>query len=92
MLFRSLVGGGATAEQATRAAGGIGEALTATAGGMIVAIEALVLFRVLVVLQAQQVDYFLEVGNQLELIYRQYWKDKVLESAPLLGRENGNAS
>ncbi len=57
----------------TKAAAGIGEALTATAGGMIVAIVALVIFRTSVSLQAQQVDYFAEVGSALELIYRQKW-------------------
>ncbi|MEY2976984.1 MAG: MotA/TolQ/ExbB proton channel family protein [Prochlorotrichaceae cyanobacterium] len=69
-----VVGGGATSEQATQAAGGIGEALLTTAAGMMVAILALIVFRVLVVLQSRQMDYFLEVGSQLELIYRQYWQ------------------
>jgi len=69
-----VVGGGATSEQATKAAGGIGEALLTTAAGMMVAILALIIFRVLVVLQGHQEEYFLEVGSQLELIYRQYWQ------------------
>lgn len=69
-----VVGGGATSEQATQAAGGIGEALLTTAAGMMVAILALIIFRILVVLQGNQEDYFLEVGSQLELIYRQYWQ------------------
>jgi biopolymer transport protein ExbB len=30
-------------------------------------------FRVFVTLQAQQIDYFAEVGSELELIYRQIW-------------------
>ena len=68
-----VVGGGATSEQATQAAAGIGEALLTTAAGMIVAIIALIVFRILVVLQSQQMDYFLTVGSQLELIYRQCW-------------------
>ena len=66
-------GGGATSESASKAASGIGEALIATATGMIVAIVALLFFRVFVSLQAQQIDYFTEVGNELELIYRQVW-------------------
>jgi biopolymer transport protein ExbB len=65
--------GGASAESANNAASGIGEALIATATGMIVAIVALVFFRIFVSLQAQQMDYFTEVGNELELIYRQIW-------------------
>lgn len=72
--FNNLnIGGGASAEQATKAASGIGEALITTATGMIVAILALLVFRVLVALQAQQVEYFSEVGSELELIYRQVW-------------------
>ncbi|MGG6294832.1 MotA/TolQ/ExbB proton channel family protein [Leptolyngbya sp. AN02str] len=67
------IGGGGTSEQATQAAAGIGEALITTAGGMIVAIMALLIFRVLVTLQARQMNYFSEVGNELELIYRQVW-------------------
>jgi len=67
------IGGGGTTEQATQAAAGIGEALITTAGGMIVAILALLIFRVLVTFQSRQIDYFSEVGTELELIYRQVW-------------------
>lgn len=67
------VGGGGATASATKAAAGIGEALTTTAGGMIVAIIALLFFQMFVTLQAKQVDYFAEVGNELELIYRQLW-------------------
>ncbi len=67
------IGGGGSGDQATAAAAGIGEALITTAAGMIVAIVALLIFRVLVTLQAQQIDYFSDAGNELELIYRQYW-------------------
>lgn len=66
-------GGGGSSESASKAAAGIGEALITTAGGMLVAIIALVFFRIFVSLQAQQMDYFTEVGNELELIYRQVW-------------------
>ncbi len=67
------IGGGGASEGAGKAAAGIGEALITTATGMIVAIIALVFFRILVTLQAQQTDYFSEVGSELELIYRQFW-------------------
>ena len=67
------VGGGGSGEQASAAAGGIGEALIATASGMIVAIIALIIFRILVTFQSQQMDYFSEKGSELELIYRQNW-------------------
>lgn len=66
-------GGGATSESASKAAAGIGEALITTAAGMLVAITALIFFRIFVSLQAQQMDYFTEVGNELELTYRQIW-------------------
>ncbi len=72
--FGSLnVGGGGTADQATEAAAGIGEALICTAAGMFVAIIALMLFRLFTTIQSQQMDFFAEAGNELELIYRQIW-------------------
>lgn len=67
------IGGGGTTASATQAAAGIGEALLTTAAGMIVAIIALIFFQIFVTLQAKQVEYFAEVGNELELIYRQVW-------------------
>jgi biopolymer transport protein ExbB len=75
------IGSGGTSEQTTAAAAGIGEALITTAGGMIVAIVALGIFRVLVSLQSQQMDYFSEVGNELELIYRQVWYEPSQEQS-----------
>lgn len=74
------VGGGGSSEQATAAAGGIGEALITTATGMIVAIIALLIYRVMVTLQARQMDYFSEVGSELELIYRQVWHEPSLSN------------
>jgi len=72
--FENLnIGGGDGAVGATEAAGGLGEALITTAAGMVVAILALLVLRVMVTLQSQQMDYFSEAGNELELIYRQYW-------------------
>ncbi|TVQ17587.1 MAG: MotA/TolQ/ExbB proton channel family protein [Leptolyngbya sp. DLM2.Bin15] len=72
--FSSLnVGGGGTTAEATKAAAGIGEALITTAAGMIVAILALLVYRVFVSLQAQQMEYFSDAGSELELIYRQVW-------------------
>jgi biopolymer transport protein ExbB len=76
-------GGGAP--DLSKAAAGIGEALTATATGMVVAIVALGGFRTSVSLQAQQMDYFAKVGSELELIYRQVW----YEPYAALSRTNG---
>jgi biopolymer transport protein ExbB len=79
LTFNHLnVGGGGSAAGATKAAAGIGEALTATATGMIVAIIALVFCRIFVSLQANQVDYFSEVGSELEVIYRQFWYEPAI--------------
>lgn len=78
------IGGGGGTEQATQAAGGIGEALITTAAGMIVAIIALLIYRTLVSLQARQIDYFTEVGTELELIYRQMWYEPSQTNAPYL--------
>ncbi len=74
LTFNNLnIGGGGSSDQATAAASGIGEALITTAAGMLVAILALVFFRIFLTLQARQIDYFSEVGSELELIYRQVW-------------------
>lgn len=74
ITFGSLkIGGGGSSADVTQAAAGIGEALTTTAAGMIVAIIALFFFRIFVSLQSQQMDYFSRVGSELELIYRQVW-------------------
>ena len=87
------VGGGGTSEEASQAASGIGEALITTAAGMIVAILALLIFRALVTLQSRQIDFFSEVGSELELIYRQVWyepsqQDKLLPASTKAYREN----
>ncbi|PZO21897.1 MAG: biopolymer transporter ExbB [Leptolyngbya foveolarum] len=72
--FNNLdIGGSQGSAGATEAASGIGEALITTAAGMVVAILALLILRIMVTLQAQQMDYFSEAGSELELIYRQYW-------------------
>jgi biopolymer transport protein ExbB len=73
--FANLNVGGATlgAEQTTKAAAGIAEALTTTAGGMVVAIIALAILRMSVTLQSKQMEYFSKIGGELELIYRQVW-------------------
>ncbi|NJO39503.1 MAG: MotA/TolQ/ExbB proton channel family protein [Cyanobacteria bacterium RU_5_0] len=83
--FNNLnVGGGGSAEQATQAASGIGEALIATASGMVVAIMALIIFRTMVSLQSKQIDYFSEVGSELDLIYRQVWYEPAMSKAGYL--------
>jgi biopolymer transport protein ExbB len=53
---------------------GISEALITTATGLIVAIATLAFHRLFIALQANQVKIFRNAGNDLELIYRQYWQ------------------
>lgn len=78
LTFTNLNIGGGSSAGTEKAAQGIGEALTATAGGMIAAIVALSIFRVLVGFQTKQMDYFSVVGGELELIYRQIWYEPVI--------------
>lgn len=75
-FFNLRVGGKGTNVDTSKAAVGIAEALITTAGGMIVALIALAVFRMCVSLQTQQMDYFAEIGSELELIYRQEWDEK----------------
>lgn len=91
------IGGGGSGESATKAAAGIGEALITTASGMIVAIVALMVYRTFVSFQAKQVDYFSEIGSELELIYRQVWYEPALREAtpslpPMTSRMPGSLS
>ncbi len=95
--FENLnIGGGDGAVGATEAAGGIGEALITTAAGMVVAILALLVLRVMVTLQARQIDYFSEAGNELELIYREYWdeagRSPYRSASPPLVNESGGGT
>ncbi len=94
ITFANLkVGGGGSAADTTKAAAGIGEALTTTAGGMVAAIIALAVFRVLISLQAKQVEYFSIVGGELELIYRQRWYEPGLhQSQALLSSSNRSST
>ncbi|MGB7443586.1 MAG: MotA/TolQ/ExbB proton channel family protein, partial [Coleofasciculaceae cyanobacterium] len=77
------IGGSGSAADASKAAAGIGEALLTTAAGMIVAIIALLIFRTFVTFQSRQIDYFAEVGNELELIYRQVWYESSFDNQTL---------
>lgn len=79
--FNNLNIGSGGNTDTSQAAAGIGEALITTAAGMVVAIMALLVFRIMVSLQAQQMDYFSEAGNELELIYRQYWYEPALAAS-----------
>ncbi|NDJ17714.1 MotA/TolQ/ExbB proton channel family protein [Myxacorys almedinensis] len=75
-FFNLRIGGGGSAVDTSRAVLGIAEALITTASGMVVAIVALAAFRVCVALQSRQIDYFSDIGSELELIYRQFWGER----------------
>jgi len=53
---------------------GIAEALITTAAGLIIALFTTAFHRLFLALQDQQAKLFMKFGNQLELIYRQYWQ------------------
>jgi biopolymer transport protein ExbB len=74
------IGGGGSAADTGKAAAGIGEALITTAAGMIIAMIALAIFRVMVTFQSNQMDYFTKVGTDLELIYRQFWYEPMFHN------------
>ncbi|GAB1538299.1 MotA/TolQ/ExbB proton channel family protein [Scytonema sp. NUACC21] len=57
---------------------GIGQALISSATGITIAVVAFIFFRIFVILQLQQIDFFSKVGNELELIYLQHWSNQQL--------------
>lgn len=61
-----------------KATNGISDALIPFASGLVVAIFAFIAYRILISLQARQMDYFYKIGNELELIYRQVWHEPSL--------------
>lgn len=94
-FFNLNIGGGgdgAANVDLSKASLGIAEALITTAGGMIVAIMALLVYRVCVGLQAAQIDYFSEVGSELELIYRQRWYEPRMAQEQLTNLSQENLS
>lgn len=55
---------------------GIGEALIATASGLVVAIFSLAFYRLFQGFLFNQVRIFRKAGNDLELLYRQHWSQR----------------
>jgi len=60
---------------------GIGEALISTAMGLIVAIVSLVFYRLFQAFLFNQAKVFRKSGNELELLYRQFWSQRQKQEA-----------
>ncbi len=67
---------------------GIGEALITTATGMIVAIISLTFYRLFQGFLFKQIKVFRRAGNELELLYRQFWPQA---NKPGYERENNGS-
>lgn len=75
-LIRSLSGiqlGDLGTSSTTGVTLGISESLITTATGLIVAITTLSFYRIFQALLFNQAKIFRQAGNELELLYRQYW-------------------
>jgi biopolymer transport protein ExbB len=69
---------------------GISEALISTATGMVVAIVSLTFYRIFQAFLFDQVKVFRKAGNDLELLYRQYWSQ--INPRRYSGSESSNFS
>jgi biopolymer transport protein ExbB len=73
--FQHLRTGQVSSVHLSAVASGIAQALIASATGMSVAILALVFLRIFIIVRSRQIDYFSQVGSELELIYLQFWHE-----------------
>lgn len=58
---------------------GIGEALISTAAGLVVAIGTLAFYRLFQLFLGNQVKIFRKSGNEMELLYRQFWAKTIVD-------------
>lgn len=77
-IFNNLNLGNVTGAEAGKLALGIAQVLITTATGMLIAIVSQGFFQLFQTFQAKQIDYFSNVGGELELIYRQSWYEPSL--------------
>jgi biopolymer transport protein ExbB len=71
--FQELRSGQVNSFNVSAIASGIAQALIASATGMSVAILSLVFLRIFIIMRSRQIDYFSQVGSELELIYLEFW-------------------
>lgn len=75
--FNHLRTGEVNSVRVSAVASGIGQSLIASITAIGVAILALVFLRILIILRSRQIDYFSQVGSELELIYLQSYQSSV---------------
>lgn len=83
--FQHLRTGQVSSVHLSAVASGIAQALIASATGMSVAILALVFLRIFIIVRSRQMNYFSQVGSELELIYLQFWHESSTGDASIQG-------
>ena len=83
--FQQLRSGQVNSLNVSAVASGIAQALIASATGMSVAILALVFLRIFIIVRSHQINYFSQVGCELELIYLQFWHESSTAHASIEG-------
>ena len=83
--FQQLRSGQVNSLNVSAVASGIAQALIASATGMSVAILALVFLRIFIIVRSRQINYFSQVGCELELIYLQFWHESSTADASIEG-------
>jgi biopolymer transport protein ExbB len=83
--FQHLRTGQVSSVHLSAVASGIAQALIASATGMSVAILALVFLRIFIIVRSRQIDYFSQVGSELELIYLEFWHESSTADVSIQG-------
>jgi biopolymer transport protein ExbB len=83
--FQHLRTGQVNTVNVSLVASGIGQALIASTTAMSVAILALVFLRIFMIVRSRQINYFSQVGCELELIYLQFWHESSTADVSIQG-------
>jgi biopolymer transport protein ExbB len=83
--FQQIKTGQVNSTNVSAVASGIAQALIASTTGMSVAILALVFLRIFVIVRSRQIDYFSQVGSELELIYLKFWHESSTAEVTIQG-------